>query len=260
MSTGIHIQGDFEITVSYEILEEIESSEPGAKPTALQLIVNQDEPPNTRAVLARRAHAKGGTPFSTWSNSLPFKLHPAEAKSGRLRLVRIGGKLSYSVSEKGDAKFTELYEAPFNEEAVADVKLAGTTGGADATLDVRFTDLRIRGSVLSNANAIALEKPATPESSEPREEATPPTAPGRGWLAVFAIGGTSLIACFAAVLGVAILLRKRRTASPAAASGIVVFPCSECGKNLKVKSEMAGKKVRCSHCGENTSAPLPGGW
>jgi hypothetical protein len=32
--------------------------------------------------------------------------------------------------------------------------------------------------------------------------------------------------------------------------------CSACGKRLKVKPEMAGKKVKCTQCGK--AVPVPG--
>jgi hypothetical protein len=35
------------------------------------------------------------------------------------------------------------------------------------------------------------------------------------------------------------------------------FPCSACGKNLRVAPKLAGKKVKCPRCGKPTPAPLP---
>ena len=35
----------------------------------------------------------------------------------------------------------------------------------------------------------------------------------------------------------------------------LVFACASCGKNLKVKGELGGKKVKCPHCG--SIAPVP---
>ncbi len=60
--------------------------------------------------------------------------------------------------------------------------------------------------------------------------------------------------------------RKRRTEQspasiqrdPAAADparAFVSFPCSECGKGLKAKVELAGKKVKCSGCGKAVRVP-----
>src|SRR5262249_35626063 len=37
---------------------------------------------------------------------------------------------------------------------------------------------------------------------------------------------------------------------------MIVFDCSVCGKQLKVKTEVGGKTIRCSHCGGKVKAPL----
>ena len=37
---------------------------------------------------------------------------------------------------------------------------------------------------------------------------------------------------------------------------MIVFDCSVCGKQLKVKDEVGGKTVRCSHCGGKVAVPL----
>ncbi len=259
LSTGVHIKGDFEISASYEILDEQESVEKGAKSTAVQLIVNVEDPPNTRAVVARRVHAKGGMQFSTWSNLQPFKLFPATTPTGRLRIVRTGDTITFSRSEEGDGKFMMLSTDKFTASDVVDVKLACTTGGADAKIDARFTDLRIRGANLSNTKAAKLPEPAAPEEAAPPEAAVPqPASSSSSWLIVFLIGGIALLVFFVTAVGLTILLLKRRPnqEKAAAANGDGVFACSECGKSLKVKGGMAGKQVKCPHCGNKVLAPV----
>jgi 4-amino-4-deoxy-L-arabinose transferase-like glycosyltransferase len=49
----------------------------------------------------------------------------------------------------------------------------------------------------------------------------------------------------------------RETESKAAPLSLF-FPCSRCGKNLKSRAELAGKKVKCPHCGQITLAPQNG--
>jgi predicted RNA-binding Zn-ribbon protein involved in translation (DUF1610 family) len=43
--------------------------------------------------------------------------------------------------------------------------------------------------------------------------------------------------------------KNRRTAK-ATSAPILFFACISCGKNLKVKAELAGKKVKCPQCGK----------
>ena len=37
--------------------------------------------------------------------------------------------------------------------------------------------------------------------------------------------------------------------SPVPSEASMVFPCSACGKNLKVRPALAGKNVKCPYCG-----------
>src|SRR5438132_956625 len=48
---------------------------------------------------------------------------------------------------------------------------------------------------------------------------------------------------------------KAPETEPDAAVLTVLFACSGCGKNLKVGTELAGRKVKCPHCGEIMLAP-----
>jgi len=58
--------------------------------------------------------------------------------------VREGGDICYYVAEGSAADFTFLTRYPFGTEDLKDFHVAGSTGGAGASLDVRVTDLRIR--------------------------------------------------------------------------------------------------------------------
>lgn len=42
-----------------------------------------------------------------------------------------------------------------------------------------------------------------------------------------------------------------------AGSKLTDFPCPECGKNLRVPSEAAGKRVRCPKCDARAVVPFP---
>jgi serine/threonine protein kinase len=43
--------------------------------------------------------------------------------------------------------------------------------------------------------------------------------------------------------------------APAAAAKPINFACASCGKSLKVKAELAGKKIKCPGCGKMVAAP-----
>jgi DNA-directed RNA polymerase subunit RPC12/RpoP len=45
------------------------------------------------------------------------------------------------------------------------------------------------------------------------------------------------------------------TNPPKDAVPFIAFTCSECGKKLKTKSGMVGKKVKCSKCGKAVLVP-----
>ena len=40
---------------------------------------------------------------------------------------------------------------------------------------------------------------------------------------------------------------------------MIAFSCSQCGKSLKVKQELTGKKGKCPHCGQAVRVPLISG-
>jgi DNA-directed RNA polymerase subunit RPC12/RpoP len=46
-------------------------------------------------------------------------------------------------------------------------------------------------------------------------------------------------------------------ANDAAVRAPVSFACAACGKKLKAKVELAGKKVRCSQCNQAVQVPKP---
>jgi WD40 repeat protein len=91
--------------------------------------------------------------------------------------------------------------------------------------------------------------------------AVPPTKPttGRGWLAAAALLGLGLAFLLSLTLAVRLSMR-RPTAGPAAdgaptPSAPLSFPCPGCGKTLKARTELAGKRVKCPACGKPAQVP-----
>jgi serine/threonine protein kinase len=168
VSTRFHVKGDFEITVSFEVLKEPAPAEVGKKQTRVSLEVILDSPQFGVATLSRIITGmEGKTLFQAWQsvwNGVGGKKRervdpfPTTAKSGRFRLARTGAVLSYYVAENDAGDFTLLCQYPFSEEDLKAVNLAGSTGDVTAALDVRFTDLRIRAQSL----------PRLPEAAPPK--------------------------------------------------------------------------------------------
>jgi DNA-directed RNA polymerase subunit RPC12/RpoP/dipeptidyl aminopeptidase/acylaminoacyl peptidase len=91
---------------------------------------------------------------------------------------------------------------------------------------------------------------------------------GMSWFLVLGFLSLVFAAAVVILLGVWFYLRHRRSAeelplpgagrdSPAEldAPATVSFSCGACGKTLRAKAQLAGKKVRCSQCGEPVVVP-----
>jgi hypothetical protein len=250
-ATGLRIQGDFEITTSYEILKEApEPGDPSQTATRIALFAKLDGKMNL-AGSARKITDRRGPQFIAWvrlwdegkgKHAAKVKEVPAGEKKGRLRLVRKGAEIASYVSEGANAEFELIREFPFTKEDIKDVEIIANTGGPRGELDVRVTDLRIRASA-----------PAQPPPDLP---AAPDRADGRRiWLIL--LGILAALAALLVLLGV--FWRRRGAASaakePEAMHERQPFVCSGCGRTLKVKPELVGKKVKCAQCGATSSVP-----
>ena len=65
------------------------------------------------------------------------------------------------------------------------------------------------------------------------------------------IGGIAIPLLAAVVIGGVLFWRRRKTsAATIPRMTFVSIACPDCGKKLKVKAELAGKKVKCGQCGK----------
>ncbi len=256
------VKGDFEITTTFEILHEPEPEEVGDKLTRFTLDVVFDNAEDL-AALSRMVDVpqqQGSTQFlafsNLWdqtskSNRQRVKGFPTKAKTGRLRIARTGSVLSYEVAEGASDEFRRLQLAPFSAADVREVRIVATSCGPKAWLDVRTTELRIRADSQP-------EPPVPPSKGEKKHE--------------FLLLAVALMILLP--LGVVLIAwRRRRGSRPAkeepkadspqnapadgAAASAIPVTCSGCGKTLKVKSTLAGKKVKCPKCGEACMVPVP---
>jgi WD40 repeat protein len=255
LATTFPIKGDFEITMAYEVLQEPEPADAG-RGTGLYLWVDLTTPALQRAMLIRMASP--GKQFTTWLDLYPedvgkppaqeLRSFPATAMTGRLRLVRAGGTLFFYVAEGSADKFILIHQHGFSPDDIKEVRIGGQTGGPKAALDFRVTDLRIRAESMPNM------PPETPKAS--------------GKKVTLVIGLASFLVITLSLAIWFLLRRRRRTgkippneaansnqAKPETAAPYVSFPCSDCGKSLKAKAGLAGKKLKCPQCGTAVRVP-----
>jgi len=157
VATRSPIKGDFDITMSYEIIKEPEPEEGGIG-TGLFLWVDLDAPQLKRAIVTRAVWGK--KTYYTWLHLVSdvpgnpaaeeLRLYPvaSAATTGRLRLVRTGAVLSHYAAEGNSEEFRLLRQHAFGTEDVKRTVLGGQTGGPQAALDFRVTDVRIRAESL----------------------------------------------------------------------------------------------------------------
>jgi len=89
--------------------------------------------------------------------------------------------------------------------------------------------------------------------------ASPTTVREKRWLGAVGLLGLGLAFLVSLTFAVGLSLRRRRAARRASAPteppDPLLFRCSACGKRLKVKGELAGKKVKCPQCATATAVP-----
>ena len=158
-STGIGLQGDFEITLAFEIFKEPEKAMEGTTGAKWHLFLTKDIPPFDLIGFSRHITPWGGPRFTTWfnnrdpvsgKNKQSFKSFPLQVKKGQMRLVRSGRVLSYSLAEDPQRSFSKLQEFSFGEEDVKDLRFVASTEGPEDVVDVRFSDLSVRAEALFN--------------------------------------------------------------------------------------------------------------
>ncbi len=249
-NTGVRIpmsgRGDFEVTIHYEILTEPQQANAGQRNTRLTIQAQLDRKDWTAATVARRISSDKGTQFTTWTmrdnfdnsgnRQMKARQHPAQAKIGRLRIVRIGSDASFFAAEGPDADFT-LLPPPrhLGDEDLKYIELVGATGGPKATLDVRFTDLRVHTST-------GLAPPPSQGQARRSTRIALPIA-----AALFSV----------LALGAWLLLRRGRPdqATNSEPMAPIAIRCPGCAKGLKARAELAGKKLKCPGCGHAIRVP-----
>ena len=256
LMTDFGVKGDFEITLSFEIIKEADA---GTNRSILDLAATKDVPKSDVTTIGRLMSPTDGRRFiswaSLWNNArekmVPDSISvPTQIMIGRLRLVRSGADVYYGFSDGFDGDFRYFKKLSFGAENVRRVRIAGSVGGDKGTFDVRVTDFRIRADAIPNMPASS-PAPGAAVVAGPMA-AQSPLASGKGWLAVTLAGGIAVLVLAAVALGAVLYLRRRNITADARIPPVAFMSlaCPDCGKKLKVKPELVGKKVKCGQCGK----------
>jgi len=156
--TKFSLTGDFEITGSYELL----SAGRPAKGYGAGVSLNVATDPGRRkfAKVSRLLRPREGSVHLSefWTNDPPkdyqVRSVPAEARAGKLRLVRQGSTIRFLAADGTTDDFREIYQRDFGTEELADVRFqvcdSGSPGNA---VDARLVDLKVRSDNLTLDNA-----------------------------------------------------------------------------------------------------------
>jgi DNA-directed RNA polymerase subunit RPC12/RpoP len=245
------LSGDFEITASYEFLSSDRPAKgKGRFGIGVNLLISTDSEMQKFAKIARFWLPEEGNGYVgdfTLRRPQPIydsKFVPTEATLGQLRLKREGSTLRYLVADLGQ-EFREIYQADFGTQDIGFIRYVVNTGNLPTAVDVRLVDVKIRSGSPKRNPVVEAEVPSD----------TPQSSLGNVWLA-------SGILLQGMVFAVGTWMYARRSAGAAkpapAASPMVSFACSACGKNLKARSARVGTRAKCPHCGQAVLVPEKG--
>ena len=273
LATLFQVHGDFEITLSYEVLKADRPKTGYGVGVSIYAAIDTDT--SDAVSLARRVVPRGEAVFMS-DRMTPdegqakhkIATRPSTASAGKLRLHRAGSKLRFLVTEENRPEFDTVDEVEFGTADVRWLQIAGDAGGSESGLDLRLLDLSVAAEDLPGLAAAPAEAPA--QSSPPKplpapKQPSPPAprkADGWGWLAAAVIAGLGIASSLA--VGAWLFVRRSRRPGKRAAgtpgdrravASPVSFACSGCGKKLKAGADLAGKKVKCPGCGHAAVVP-----
>jgi hypothetical protein len=188
---------------------------------------------------------------------------------GRLRLARTGPTLVASVAEGDQQVFPEVHRTDVGPADVRMIRFAGTSGGRTRNgLDMRLLEFRLDAQDLGRQGRFAtaappVETPAAPEEVMPGPgESHIPVGGRRRWWPISGLIVVALVSVTALVIWRRAKGRMTPGPAPARTPSVTTHPasapavrCTHCGKGLKVKDDLAGKKVRCPGCGHSVAVP-----
>ena len=143
-------QGDFEITMEYEIL----AAQPSAAGYAagVSLYITMVSYTKDAATIGRMVGMDGAGFFMSHRATTPVggkREHsggehiPAPSATGKLRLVRSEETLTYLVADGASEEFQEIYEAELGDNDIDMVRFAADNGGSPTLVDVLIRSVSV---------------------------------------------------------------------------------------------------------------------
>jgi hypothetical protein len=159
------IRGDFEITLSFEVLKVDRPTQghgagisiwitlptPTRDAATLAWLFNPD---GERFLVANRA-ANAASGEREYHGATPV---PTNISFGRLRLARKDATLTYAVAEGASRDFQEIYQTEWSSADVETIRFAADTGGSPTSVDVRLREIAIHAADLGSARVVATAK------------------------------------------------------------------------------------------------------
>jgi len=165
--TGLH--GDFEITVSFDVLR-IDRPKEG-RGAGLSIWITQRTPTQDAATIAWLLNTEGERTFiANQASTKPDgerEYHgvaplPTKASSGKLRLTREDGQLTYAIAEGSSKDFRELYQTDWSDADIDQIRIAADGGSSHALVDVRLQEIQIHADELGSARVVVKPKSRWP--------------------------------------------------------------------------------------------------
>jgi DNA-directed RNA polymerase subunit RPC12/RpoP len=194
-----------------------------------------------------------------------------------MKIIFNGEILEQFVQAKRDLE--KNYKVPASKQSkgeYSELRITTSNFFIPSEFEKKSTDVRRMGLRLfqltwseneGDAEAVVLPKPAGPAPQGPA--ADPQKTRPKGWLVVTLLGAGMTITLVLALAAWFFVRQRRAAKTPARANVVdeevvaeevpafISFACSVCGKSLKAKVEMTGKKVKCSQCGKAVLVPRP---
>jgi len=260
-----HLKEDVEITVGYDILH---ADKPSAgHGVGFELHVVTDTPADEGLGLLRVARINEGDVYlssriTTRDGKRQYQhgFTPTTSKSGHLRLRRVGKEATLSAADGTSGEFQALGGYDLGSEDLTMIRLSAFTGHAPNAVDVLIKDLRVRALSSAELKVLAAPPPDAPNKSREGRRGSLVAAGIVALLIALVALGAWLYARHSqpsdrSAPSPAAPRKPKAAAVPAAAQGV----CPGCGKDIRARANLAGKKVKCSHCGSVVRLAKTGG-
>jgi hypothetical protein len=156
------VRGNFEIVAGYKLTEVAKPDQGQGAGVKISIKDTQGEWASLQRIHLKKdgqifsAHRAVKQPDDKYRHS--SETQPAKSDHGRLKLVRDGDRLTYSVADGDAAEFTEIRAETFTNGDLAQLYLASQTGGAKTGIDVVWTELHVRADEIHQPGVAVARK------------------------------------------------------------------------------------------------------